>query len=139
MIIVYDKRNGNLLYTIESEVKPLLRDFEGLIVTEEKVKIGDYYFDLVNEVLLPKVHIILTLENNVLKVEAPIEIKETKLTIANVESEKALNLTIENGFKEIPLKIQSGRKTEIYIFTEQHKSDTIILNDENYLEGELII
>ncbi len=139
MIIVYDKRNGNLLYTIESDEKPLLRDFEGLMVTEEKIKIGEFYFDLVNEVLLQKVHIILTLENNILKVEAPVEIEEIKLTISNVEREKTLNLLLENGFKEIPLKIQSGSKTEIYIFTERHKSNTIILNNENYLEGELII
>lgn len=139
MIIVYNKITGALLYTIEGDFKPNLFEYEGFIEIKDKITIGDYYFDTKNNKIQQKININLLLENNLLKIQAPSEIYETILSIHNVEKETQQKILLNNGYKEIPLNIQTKAKTQIFIFTTKHKSNVIILNDKDYLEGELIV
>ncbi len=130
MKIIYDKRSGAILYTIENQVEDIeLPDFHGEIDYEEKFNVFNYYVDLSILALTEKNYITLIFDNGLLKIQSTlIQDYSIELLIENADGFKPIPLDLIKGYKEISINNQSKLYTKISVFDGKNYSNILELN-----------
>lgn len=129
MNIIYDKRTGQILYTVENKVENLeLPEYQGKIICEEKISVSSHYVELSTGTLTKKNYIELSEENGLLKIKSSTnEDIEVKLLIENSNGFNSIPINL-SGFLEITLNNESNLYTKISIFDFKNYSNVLEIN-----------
>lgn len=140
MIIIYDKRNGSIIYTIENSIEMealMLPEFQGFFETSEVIDIRYSYVDIDNNSIKRKNFLELSEENGILKIKnSTNEIIEVKLLIENTSNYNSIPLILNSGYTEIPINNTSNVHTKLSIFDFKNYSNILELNKEETINIE---
>lgn len=134
MLIIFDKRTGSLVYTIDNEtnVEELnLPVIYGIIALEEIIKLNDYYIDLNTFNLTKKNEIFLNFINNILYMNSlDLTVKNVVLTIENIDGLKYIEIPMISGVCSIPIIIANDKVTRFSVFSVDTKSEVLEINND---------
>lgn len=131
MYLIFDKRNGAILYTIENQVEEIrLEEIQGLIESNEKISILDYFVDLNNLQLKKKTYVsIEQYESKLLINSDDKELKEVELRIEKQDGLKSTKVPLTDGKAEIPLIIETSEIVRFSVFDYKTKSNILEVNN----------
>lgn len=131
MFIIFDKRTGAILYTIENQVEEIrLEETQGLVESNEKIGILDYYVNLFDLQLTKKIYVsIEQYESKLLINSDDKELKEVELRIEKQDGLKSTKVPLTDGKAEIPLIIETAEIVRFSVFDYKTKSNILEVNN----------